>query len=111
MIEDNIRSMAELAKANGIRVVLCSILPAADYPWRRGLQPAPKIAELNAWLKRYAEQSGFVYLDYHSSMADAEGALRPEFSTDGVHPNDKGYEVMKPLAEKAIAAALAHSPY
>ena len=106
MIQDNIASMAEIARANGIRVVLSSVLPVYDYPWKRGLDPAPKIAALNAWLRTYAGQTSAVYLDYHSAMADQRGGLRAELSDDGVHPNAAGYRVMAPLAEKAIAEAL-----
>jgi len=106
MIEDNIASMAELAKANGVRVVLSSVLPVYDYPWKPGLQPAPKIIALNQWMKDYARKFGAVYLDYHSAMADARGGMRAELSPDGVHPNEAGYRVMAPLADKAIAEAL-----
>ena len=106
MIEDNLASMAELAKANGIRVVLSSVLPVYDYPWKPGLQPAPKIIALNQWMKNYAREHGAVYLDYHSAMADARGGMRSELSPDGVHPNEAGYRVMAPLAERAIEKAL-----
>jgi lysophospholipase L1-like esterase len=106
MIEDNLASMAELARANGIRVVLSSILPVYDYPWRPGLQPAPKIVAINAWMKQYAATHDAVYLDYHSAMADARQGMKADLATDGVHPNEAGYRVMAPLAEKAIADAL-----
>ncbi|MEA3246318.1 MAG: SGNH/GDSL hydrolase family protein [Gemmatimonadota bacterium] len=106
MIEDNIASMCELARANGIRVVLASVLPAWDYPWKRGLEPAPKIIALNGWMRQYAASHGHVYLDYHSAMADARGGMREGISTDGVHPNEAGYRLMAPLAEAAIAEAL-----
>ena len=106
MIEDNLRSMAEIARASGIRVVLSSVLPVYDYPWRPGLEPALKIVALNAWMKDYAAKSGATYLDYHSAMGDARQGMRAELASDGVHPNDAGYRVMAPLAEKAIAAAL-----
>jgi lysophospholipase L1-like esterase len=106
MIEDNLVSMTELAKANGIRVVLSSVLPVYDYPWKPGLEPAPKIVALNAWIKSYAARAGAVYVDYHSAMADARQGLRAELAIDGVHPNEAGYRVMAPLAEKAIAEAL-----
>ena len=106
MIEDNLQSMTEIAKANGIRVVLSSVLPVFEYPWRKGLEPAPKIVALNAWLKDYASRAGAVYLDYHSAMADARKGLPPALSSDGVHPNEAGYRIMAPLAEQAIAAAL-----
>lgn len=107
MIEDNLSAMTELATAHGIRVVLASVLPVFDYPWKRGLEPAPKIIALNAWMKQYAQSSGAVFLDYHSAMADARGGLPASLSTDGVHPNEAGYRLMAPLAEAAIAAALA----
>lgn len=105
-IENNIASMSDLARANGIRLVLCSVLPANEFPWHRGLEPAPKIRALNAWLKDYAATNGFVYVDYYSSMATGEGGLKPELSLDGVHPNKAGYEIMSPLAEAGIAEAL-----
>jgi len=106
MIEDNLASMAELARAHNIKVVLSSVLPAFDYPWRRGLQPAEKIVTLNAWLKDYCQKNEFVYLDYFPAMADERNGLKSEYSEDGVHPNQKGYEVMEPLAEAAIQKAL-----
>jgi lysophospholipase L1-like esterase len=102
----NIASMSELARANGIRVVLCSVLPASDFWWHKGLAPASKIRELNAWIKEYAAKNGFVYVDYYSAMVNAEGGLKNEFSPDGVHPNAAGYAVMAPLAETGIAAAM-----
>jgi len=106
MIEDNFMSMVQIAKANDIRVVLSSVLPAYDYPWKPGLEPAPKIIALNAWLKRYANESGATYLDYHTAMADSRGGLPTSLSGDGVHPNVAGYQMMAPLAEAAIAAAM-----
>jgi lysophospholipase L1-like esterase len=106
MIEDNLMSMTEIAKANGIRVVLSSVLPVFDYPWRRGLEPAAKIITLNAWMKTYATRVGAVYLDYHSAMVDERQGLRAELTRDGVHPTEAGYRVMAPLAENAIAEAL-----
>jgi uncharacterized protein (TIGR02246 family) len=106
MIEDNLRSMAEIAKANGIRVVLSSVLPVYDYPWRPGLEPAPKIMALNAWMKAYAAKVGATYLDYHSAMQDARHGMREGLASDEVHPTEAGYRVMAPLAEKAITEAL-----
>jgi lysophospholipase L1-like esterase len=107
MIEDNLSAMAEIAKAHGIRVVLASVLPVFDYPWKRGLEPAPRIVALNAWMRRYADSVGATYLDYHLAMADGRGGLPTSLSTDGVHPNEAGYRLMAPLAEAAIVAALA----
>ncbi len=106
MIEDNMHSMTELAQAHGIQVVLCSVLPVYDYPWRTGLEPAPKIIELNRRLKEYSAKVGAVYCDYHSAMADEQGGLPGELARDGVHPNKAGYAVMAPIAENAIARAL-----
>jgi Lysophospholipase L1 and related esterases len=107
MIMDNLISMCELAKANNIKVVLSSVLPAFDYPWKPGLEPAPKIIKLNEMIKSYAEKNNIIYLDYFSSMADERKGLPKELSGDGVHPNKKGYDVMAPLAEAAIKKALA----
>ena len=106
MIEDNIASMAELASANGIKVVLCSVLPAYDYPWKPGLAPAEKIPVLNDWIKNYAQKMGFTYLNYFTPMADERNGMKAEYSQDGIHPNKAGYDVMTPLVEKAIARAL-----
>lgn len=106
MIEDNIYSMTELAQAHGIQVVLCSVLPAYDYPWRPGLEPAPKIVELNRRLKQYAGTHGAVYCDFFSAMADERNGLPPALSGDGVHPNKAGYAIMAPIVENAIARAL-----
>jgi lysophospholipase L1-like esterase len=106
MIEDNLASMTELARANGIAVVLSSVLPVYDYPWKPGLEPAPKIVALNAWMKQYASTHGAVYLDYHSAMADARQGMKADLASDGVHPTEAGYRVMAPLAERAIAEVL-----
>jgi lysophospholipase L1-like esterase len=106
MIEDNLASMAVLAKAANIKVVLSSVLPAYDYPWTPGLKPAEKIATLNQWIKSYAMENGCIYLDYYSSMVDGRKGMKAEYSVDGVHPNEAGYKVMAVLAEKAIALAL-----
>lgn len=105
-IEENLQSMAELAHVNGIRVVLASVLPTLDYPWRPGLKPRDKITALNRWMENYCRLNNLVYVDYYSAMVDANGALRPELSKDGVHPNSAGYLIMGPLAEEAIRRAL-----
>jgi lysophospholipase L1-like esterase len=105
--ENNLASMADLATANHIRVVLCSVTPAFDFPWHRGLEPAPRIDALNAWIKGYAAEKGYVYVDYHSALKDAEDGLPPTLSKDGVHPLPAGYAIMAPLAEAGIAKALA----
>jgi lysophospholipase L1-like esterase len=101
----NIMSMTDLARANGIRVILASIPPAANFPWRPGLSTAPKIAAMNAWLKAYAARTGATYADYWEALHDGE-ALRSTLTYDGVHPNEAGYAAMAPVAERAIRAAL-----
>jgi len=105
-IEDNLASMAELAEANGIKVVLCSITPAYDYPWQPGRMPAAKIDTVNDWLKGYAAKKGFVYVDFHGAMKDSRDGLPPALSKDGVHPLPAGYAVMAPLAQAGIDKAL-----
>lgn len=103
-IEDEFRSMVDLARANQIRVVLASVLPASGYPWKRSAgSPAEKIRALNDWLKSYAAQQGITYLDYYSAMVGPDGGMKPGISIDGVHPNAAGYAIMEPLAEKALA--------
>jgi lysophospholipase L1-like esterase len=104
--EDNLASMAELAAANHIRVVLCSVTPAYDFPWHPGLSPAPKVLALNAWIKAYAAEKGHVYVDYHTAMKDERDGLPVAISYDGVHPLPAGYAIMAPLVEAGIEKAL-----
>ena len=106
MIADNIKSMAEIARASGIKVVLASTLPAFDYPWKPGMEPAPKIMELNTMIRAYANEQGHMYLDYFSAMADDRNGLPKKYAEDEVHPTVEGYKVMEPLVEDAIAKAL-----
>jgi lysophospholipase L1-like esterase len=108
-IEGNLESMAELAQASGIRVVLSSVMPVCDYirPQTEKRPPAQIIA-LNEWTRAYCAKHGFVYLDYFSSMLDEHRMLKQELTFDGLHPNDAGYAVMAPLAQKAISEALGH---
>ena len=108
MIEDNLAAMAAIARQNGIPVVFASILPAKNYPWRSAVRPADTIRQLNAWIKAYCLREKLTYLDYYSAMAVADGGMRAELSSDGVHPNAAGYALMAPLAQKAIEQALAH---
>ena len=105
--------MADLARANSIKVVFASILPVSDYEQRDGKpiihttqRPPEKIKALNEWMKTYAANHKLTYLDYYSAMIDEKVFLRDELSDDGLHPNAKGYEIMAPLAESAIARAL-----
>lgn len=106
MIADNIKSMSELAHANGIRVVLCSVLPAADFPWRPGLEPAEKVVALNTIIQAYAQEQGFTYVDYFSAVYDGKNGLRSDLGDDGVHPNQAGYAIMEPILELALAKAM-----
>jgi lysophospholipase L1-like esterase len=108
MIMNNLISMAELAKANNIKIILSSVLPAYDYPWKPGLEPWEKIAALNEMIKVYSEKNGILYLDYYSSMVDDRGGMKDEYTYDGVHPNEAGYDVMEPLVEKAIENVLSN---
>lgn len=112
-IKDNLTSMVELARANDIRVVLASLLPVHDYGMDKSGKPLiqsvrrrpDQIKALNEWMRSFAAENNLTYLDYHSAMVDEKGFLREELSNDGLHPNNKGYAVMSPLAEQAIAAA------
>ena len=106
MIENNIVSMAELAKANNIKVILCSVLPAYDFPWRPGLEPAEKVIKLNALLKAYAKKHRLGYVDYFSAMVNKSNGLKEELGSDGIHPNAAGYKIMEPIIEKGIAEVL-----
>lgn len=106
MIQDNLSSMVEIAQANRIRVVLSSVLPAYDFPWRPGMEPAEKVVKLNSWIKSYAGTHDCVYLDYFTPMSDEKNGLKKEYTQDGVHPTLAGYKIMEPLAEEAIRKAL-----
>jgi lysophospholipase L1-like esterase len=103
---NNIASMAELAHAHGVRVILCSVMPAAEFPWRPGLGPGPKVVALNAQINAYAQQHHFVYLDYHTALVDDHMGMKPGLARDGVHPTLAGYRVMEPLLQQAVAEAL-----
>lgn len=105
-IEDNFKSMIAIARQNHIEVVLASLTPAFDYPWRPGVDPVKRILALNAWIKQEAADQGLVFLDYFAAMADGRNGMKAELTVDGVHPNAAGYRVMAPLAEGAIAEAL-----
>lgn len=114
-IEDNLKSMADLATVNGIHVVLASVLPVSDYETRDGKpltqtvrRPPAQILALNKWLQEFTKTRGYVYLDYFSAMVDEKGFLKDELSDDGLHPNAQGYAVMAPLAAAAIATSLKH---
>jgi hypothetical protein len=101
--------MAELARENNILVVISSVLPVYDYSWKPGLEPVSKISKLNEIIKNYAIKHRHTYLDYYAAMVDDKKGLDKEYTSDGVHPNKAGYEVMATLAEQAIAKTLAHA--
>ncbi|RHJ83561.1 SGNH/GDSL hydrolase family protein [Parabacteroides sp. AM08-6] len=98
----NIISMAELAKAHKIKVYLCSVLPAYDFGWRKGLEPAPKIVKLNKMIKDYADKNKMTYVDYYSKLVDDRGGLPEKYSQDGVHPTLEGYKVMENIISNAL---------
>ena len=105
-IENNLQSMAELASFHHIRPILVGAPPAADYPGRTGPEPATQIVALNQWVAGYCASAHFVFLDYHSALVGSHGQMKDGVSVDGVHPNAKGYSLLRPLAERAIADAL-----
>jgi lysophospholipase L1-like esterase len=113
-IEANYASIAEVGRLHHIRVVFASLLPANNYTEDGkesfALRPRERILALNTWLQDYCAKNGLVYLDYFSAMVDSKGMLRRELSDEGLHPNASGYKLMAPLAEKAIAQALARKP-
>jgi lysophospholipase L1-like esterase len=106
MIEDNYASMAELAKAHGIKVIFCSVMPVSDYirP-QTDRRPPARIFALNNWLQEYCAKNHLIYLDYYSHMLDGLGMLKKEITYDGLHPNEAGYAIMEPMAQNAICLA------
>ena len=102
----NIFSMAQLAKAANIKVIISSVLPANTFPWRPEIKPAEKVIELNILLKQYCEENRITYLEYYSHMVDDKKGLDSRYGDDGVHPNLAGYKVMEGLVENAIKSAL-----
>jgi lysophospholipase L1-like esterase len=107
MIEDNLTTMTELAQLHGIKVILSAIMPSCDYIRNQSdRRPNSKIIELNGWMKEYAAKHNATYLDYFTPMLDEKGALKKELTYDGLHPNDAGYELIMPIAQKAIDETL-----
>ena len=102
MILNNIISMVELAKNNGIEVMLSSVLPAAEFPWSPTIKPAQIVIELNKQIKLYAEQNTIIYIDYFSAMKNELNGMRKDLANDGIHPNKKGYAIMEPILSKKI---------
>ncbi len=105
-IVDNIRAMIDIAKANGIRVVLASITPSKGFSMRSDFDPSSRIAAVNRELARLAAQRRVTYVDYVPALADSQGGFNPALANDGLHPNRDGYAVMRPLTDKAIARAV-----
>jgi len=106
MILDNLSSMTEIAKAKGIKVILCSVLPAYEYPWRKGKEPNIKIPLLNAMIKDYCNKTNTTHLDYFSAMVDDKNGMKTEFTTDGVHCSFAGYKLMEGMVQKEISKVL-----
>ncbi|MCC7236126.1 MAG: SGNH/GDSL hydrolase family protein [Bryobacterales bacterium] len=108
MIAQNIQAMSELARAHGVKVILCTLLPISDYTQRQQSKrrPPADILALNRWIKEYAAQTGAIVADYYAATADGEGFLKDGYSGDGLHPDAKGYELMAPAAQAAIDKAL-----
>jgi lysophospholipase L1-like esterase len=109
-IEANMASMIDLARANGIQVIIGSILPATNFSWCPAIEPGPKIIELNEWLRSYSKSRHLIYVDYHTALTDGELGMKSEFTSDGVHPTLSGYAVMDRLAHAAIREALLQPP-
>jgi lysophospholipase L1-like esterase len=110
IIQGNIASMAELARAHGVRVILASILPVAQYGWHSQVQPIPSVTAMNEWLRAYAAREHCTYVDYYAVLNDGHGGFKTELAYDGVHPNPAGYAAMHALAEAAIVQALSKRP-
>jgi lysophospholipase L1-like esterase len=100
--ENNIKSMVEIAQANGIKVILASQTPTIEFPWNKGIVPGPKLLALSAWEKEFAASHGAAYVDFYSAMVGPDGSFLPGLSEDGAHPTAKGYEVMAPIVEHVI---------
>ena len=109
-IHDNFISMFDLAKANNVKVVVVSVLPATKFFWQPGLQPQERIVQLNKWLKDYAAQNGLYYVDAHSQFKDETNGMKAGMSSDTVHPNAAGYTLLSQLADVEIAKALKGEP-
>ena len=105
-ILNNIKSMCDIAEANHIKPVLCSILPCDYFVWRKTLKPAPIVVEMNKLIKQYASVKGYDYVDYYSALATKNGALNPQYTKDRCHPTVEGYKVMIPIVQKVLKRKL-----
>lgn len=104
---NNIKAMADIAKSNGIKVIIASVLPAAAFPWRKEITDAPqKVDALNSKLKQYAQSNKLIFVDYNTAMRDAKGGMREGLAKDGIHPTPSGYAVMEPIIKSAINKVL-----
>lgn len=101
-VMENIQSMCELAKANKIVPILCSVTPSRGYGWVAHFDPHDSIVELNKMIKAYADKNGYTYLDYFSALVGEDGGMAPGLSNDDCHPTSEGYDIMEPMAKKAI---------
>jgi lysophospholipase L1-like esterase len=108
MIEENFMAMTELAQAHGIKVLLCSVTPISDYarrPMSLG-RPPSDILKINTWMRTYATKVHATYVDYFSALADEKGMLKDGYSMDGLHPNQKGFDLMAPVVQAALDKTL-----
>lgn len=106
MIEDNIMSMAQLAKANKIKVLLCSVTPSNKFGWKPDLKPADDIIALNQWIANYAKENHFTFVNYHSALSNDEKGMKAEYAKDGVHPTKEGYAVMESVVQPLLKKIL-----
>lgn len=113
MTEDNFRAMSDIARREGIEVLLASIPPAASFPWAPGIETRSRIAELNRWLRSYAHETGATWIDYHPVLDDGSGAMKARLASDGVHPTEAGYDAMatviEPVLQRMFGATRARS--
>ncbi len=108
MIEENYKAITELARVHNIKVILCSLTPVSDYTAHPQTESRPpgQILELNSWIKSYAAQAHATFADYYSALVDSKGMLKNGYSNDGLHPNDRGFALLAPVAQAAIEKAL-----
>ena len=106
MTQDNFRMMSDIARRNGIKVILASIPPAARFPWAPTIETRQPIAEMNRWIKGYAAETGAVWVDYHPALDDGTGAMKPGLASDGVHPTETGYDAMAAVIVPILARVL-----
>jgi lysophospholipase L1-like esterase len=104
---NNLMSMVDLARLHRVRIILAAVPPAAAFPWRSVAEPVPKLRALNSWIRDYATLNNFAFADYTPLLDDGAGAMKPELTYDGVHPNRAGYLVMEQITTQAVAKALA----